>query len=55
MQPIRSDTGPAPRTAGIVGLLYNLPFCGAGPVSPRVVGVTWCCPHPPHLHQDATG
>ncbi|CAI9565399.1 unnamed protein product [Staurois parvus] len=33
--------------AGIVRFLYNLPFRGAGLVSPRAVGVTWCGPHPP--------
>ncbi|CAI9593648.1 unnamed protein product, partial [Staurois parvus] len=40
--------------AGIVGFLYNLPFCGAGPMSPRPVGVTRCEPHHPHLPRDAT-
>ncbi|CAI9623504.1 unnamed protein product [Staurois parvus] len=32
---------------GIVGFLYNLPFRGAGPVSPRAVGVTGVSRTPP--------
>ncbi|CAI9539499.1 unnamed protein product [Staurois parvus] len=32
--------------AGIVGLLYILPFRGAGPVSPCAVGVTRGGAHP---------
>ncbi|CAI9577582.1 unnamed protein product, partial [Staurois parvus] len=49
-----ADTPPMDPSCRVVGLLNNLPFCGAGPVSPHAVGVTWCGPHIPHLPRDAT-